>query len=643
MPQTEKTPILIVDDRRENLTALEALLAPLGLDIAKALSGNEALRCTLRTDFALVLLDVQMPDMDGYETAELMRKNPKTRHLPIIFFTAGMKEDLSRFRGYESGAVDYLIKPIEPAVLQSKVRVFCDLFRQRRELEAQERALEDLVERRTESLRSSESRLRSVTDFAPGSILQLDREGRLLFSNRPGGDGAWDLAVGSNWIDQVPAVHKAEIIDNLDQVLLTGKGEEFEIKGPTGSRWYRCRMNRVEDSPGLESCILFLTDITHQKDGEELRHRMEAEITRAQKMESLGSLASGVAHDMNNVLAAILTMTQMLQVKRGSDEVLAKDLSTIEKAVLRGRSLVKGLTNFVRKDLDEASPLDLNGLVKQEMELLSRTTLQKIELKVDLQEPLPLVWGDAGSLGSALMNICVNAVDAMPQGGALHLRTRSAQDSMVELSVEDTGSGMAAGVLERAMEPFFTTKPFGKGTGLGLSMVYATLKAHGGDVRIQSVQGRGTTLTLRLPIHEALLAPVSVPQVGTPLVGSPCRILLVDDDELIRESVPGMLETMGHEVLIAPGGKEALLMLQAGAKVDLVILDLNMPGMNGAEAFQKLRAAWPSLPVIMATGFLDPETAFLLDQGRGARSIAKPFNIKELGALIQGMGLPTRA
>lgn len=181
---TENVALLLVDDRPENLVALEAVLGNEGLDLIKAASGNDALRQTLKQDFALVLLDVQMPGMDGFETAELMRSNPKTRHLPIIFVTAGMKDIQQQFKGYELGAVDYLIKPFDPHILQSKVNVFCELYRQRRQIESNQLLLESRIRERVSELRESEERFHMLATHAPVGIYQIDTEGNCLFVNR---------------------------------------------------------------------------------------------------------------------------------------------------------------------------------------------------------------------------------------------------------------------------------------------------------------------------------------------------------------------------------------------------------------------------------------------------------------------------
>jgi CheY-like chemotaxis protein len=377
-----------------------------------------------------------------------------------------------------------------------------------------------------------------------------------------------------------------------------------------------------------------VADLTEWKRVEQRQRDLEAELHHAQKLESLGSLAGGVAHDMNNVLAAVQAIVQTLRDSHPGDSGLQADLGLIERASTRGRDLVKGLTNFVRKELKEPEHLDLNALVREEVELLGHTTLRRVVLDVDLAGDLPPVLGEHGALGGALMNLCVNALDAMPGKGTLTLRTRRLEDGRILLLVEDTGKGMTPEVLARAMEPFFTTKEAGKGTGLGLASVYATVKAHGGTVALRSAPGRGTTVEIRLPAADGGAAPAAPAEVPVPAPGS-LRILQVDDDDLILATLPRMLEQSGHRVVTAGGGREALEQLCAGLEVDVVVLDLNMPGMNGLETLERIRGIRPNLPVLLATGFLEPGAEERLRRCGRAMSIAKPFSMTELAGMLK--------
>jgi PAS domain S-box-containing protein len=383
--------------------------------------------------------------------------------------------------------------------------------------------------------------------------------------------------------------------------------------------------------PSMGFCVVFLRDITERNLATVERKRLETEVLHMQKIESLGRLAGGVAHDMNNVLGAIMAISGLLAVKHPEDSGIQKDVNNLMNAANRGRDLVQGLNQFARKELHEPVPLDLNELMRREAELLRRTTLQAVEVVLELEEPLPFVRGEANVLANALMNLCVNALDAMAGKGRLRLATHCLPPDQVELVVEDSGEGMTPDVLAKAMEPFFTTKPAGKGTGLGLSMVYGAVKAHAGTLDLQSMPGAGTRVTIRLPATEAAPASAQGPAVASAAKRQKLRVLLVDDDEMILATIPPMLSALGHQVTAASSGAEALRRLEAGLGVDLVVLDLNMPAMDGREMLGRLRLVQPDLPVLMATGNsgdlgLDD---FLARDGRAAL-LRKPFTLTEL-------------
>lgn len=380
-----------------------------------------------------------------------------------------------------------------------------------------------------------------------------------------------------------------------------------------------------------EACIITATrDLTQRKQAEEERRLLEAQLHQIQKQESLGALAGGVAHDMNNVLGAILSLasTHRAQLEDPCDP-LATSFETIISACLRGRGVVKSLLCFARKELETSQPVDLNALAREVLQLLSHTTLQRITLATSLQDGLWTVLGDASTLSHALMNLCVNAMDAMPAGGTLQVKTENLPDANVRLTVTDTGQGMAPETQEKAMEPFFTTKPMGKGTGLGLAMVFGTVKAHGGTVEIHSRLGEGTSVFLTFPASEATAGP---PEAFAPASarGQAKRILLVDDDDLIRASVTPMLELLGHQVHTAEGGLEAMALLDGGLDIDLVILDLNMPGLNGAETLAGMLAQNPQQEVLLASGYSDGDLGALMMGRPTVNFIQKPFSIAEL-------------
>ena len=285
-----------------------------------------------------------------------------------------------------------------------------------------------------------------------------------------------------------------------------------------------------------------------------------------------------------------------------------------------------------RKGLETREPVDLNELVRQESELLSHTTLQRVQLDVDLAPDLPLIIGDPSALASSLLNLCINAAHAMPEGGTLSLRTRAGTDGSLELSVADTGSGIPPNVRSRIFDPFFTTKALGKGSGLGLALVAATVRAHGGTISVDSAPGLGSCFTLRFPVASFPKALNQDPPV--PVQNSPGRlqILLVDDDELIRQTAAPLLEALGHDPQVVASMAEAFATLKKDPFIDLILLDNNMPGMTGAEGLPILRSRWPDIAVIMISGYVDPSLGQTLQAHPEVPLVPKPFGSKELSA-----------
>jgi len=384
----------------------------------------------------------------------------------------------------------------------------------------------------------------------------------------------------------------------------------------------------------------FVSDISQRKRQEEEKAKLEAQFQQVQKMESLGMLAGGIAHDMNNVLGAILSLASAHLCTQPDGTPLYRALETICKATERGGKMVKGLLSFARQTPCEENPLDLNTILKEQVSLLERTTLAKVRLQLELEPGLRPVLGDAGALTNAFMNLCVNAVDAMPDNGSLILRTRNAASGWVEVEVEDTGTGMSTEVLAKAMDPFFTTKEVGKGTGLGLPSVFSTVKAHRGQMEIQSEPGRGTRIRMRFPACEVEGQPANATGTAeTVAMVRSLRVLVVDDDELIQDSMRVILEGLGHRVALAGSGEEALALVEAGENPDLIILDINMPGLGGVAALPTLRGLRPKVPVLLCTGRSDQTALTLASEQNGVTLLTKPFGIRELRKHLETIGL----
>lgn len=394
---------------------------------------------------------------------------------------------------------------------------------------------------------------------------------------------------------------------------------------------------RARDIELVQRLLDHAWSIIERKRTELAKREVEQQLQQSQKMESLGNLAGGIAHDLNNVLAAVLGMASASRGRFQESDPMTKVLDTITKACTRGRDVVKSLLIFARRELGETKPLDLNALVRESVELLSHSTLKRVDLLLDLEEPLPEIQGDSAALSHCLINLSVNAVDAMPGQGTVTFRTRRIPGEGISLSVRDTGTGMSPEVLERAMEPFFTTKPQGKGTGLGLSMVYGTMQAHDGSLSIQSRLGEGTEVVLSFP--ESRLIEATPPEATFPRVTSPTRalrILVVDDDDLVRATLGMMLEVLGHKVTLASGGEEALQRIKGGLDIDLVVLDMNMPGQTGIQTLAQLRILRPHQRVLLASGHTDEALESIVAADPELEFISKPFDLSDLTKRLNG-------
>jgi PAS domain S-box-containing protein len=377
------------------------------------------------------------------------------------------------------------------------------------------------------------------------------------------------------------------------------------------------------------------------------RERTEAELLQAQKMDAVGQLVSGLAHDFNNLLAAILGNLELLEM-RLSDPHLVKLAQAAARSARHGAKLNEQMLAFSRKQYLSPKPIDLNELVLGTQDLLRRSLGGNVEVTTALADGLWSALVDPHQLELVLLNLAINARDAMPAGGRVEIRTRNVnageRDKPAELmpgdyvmiSVADSGTGMSPEVLARACEPFFTTKEPGKGSGLGLAQVYGLAQQSGGGMRIASVAGKGTTVAVYLP--RSLAAPQRSTEgrnaAGRAGLSRRARVLVVDDNEDVRDVMVAYLETLGYQSLQAASGHDALeLLADAGDSVDVLLADYAMPGMSGADLARTVAANWPELPIVVITGYAD--TTGLGDQLDDTVLLHKPFGINELGSAIE--------
>jgi two-component system, cell cycle sensor histidine kinase and response regulator CckA len=665
--------ILIVDDDVKSLTAMEALLAGPGREIVKAASAAEAFRCLLRRDFALILLDVRIPDMDGFETATLIRQRERSRYTPIIFISAIDTLESDVFRGVASGAVDYLFKPVVPQVLQTKVSVFVDLFQMNERLKQQ-------------AIRQSEERFRliveSLQDYA---VFMMNPEGRVTLWNR-GAERMWGWeqnevlgqAFARFYSADDPAANQPDHI--LPQTIAHGRHEEEGWRHrKDGSRfWANVVFTTVQDDNGdLIGFSAVTRDLTDRKRAEDelqrlnagmqkhiaeqteelirtiaQRERLHEELLQAQKMESIGTLAGGIAHDFNNLLNVILGYASLLEQSATSSQISAS-VDVIKETVTRGSSLVRQLLAVARKSETQFERSEINGLLQGLQALLQETFPKTIDVFVRLEPNLPALMADPNQLHQAMLNLCLNSRDAMPDGGELLLKTgtisgielrkhfqEARQEQYVRIGVTDTGLGLDKAIKNRVFEPFFTTKSQGQGSGLGLSVVYGIVTNHSGFIDMASEAGRGTTFDIYLPVPSDAAALIPAAEAGEEkkidqTAWNGATILFVEDETHQLNLMQNHLAAEGHRVLTARDGGEAVqTYLRHKQEIDLVVLDLGLPKLNGWEAYKMMKEADPNVKAIFATGFISPEIEAHLQTEDSSAVITKPYSPSEMSKKI---------
>jgi signal transduction histidine kinase len=547
----EPVSILLVDDQPAKLLSYEAILGDLGETLLMASSASEAFAQLLKNDVALVLLDVQMPDLDGFELAALIREHPRFQKTALMFVSAIHLSELDFLKGYEIGAVDYVQVPVVPAVLRAKVRVFAELHRKTRQLERLNAELEQRVGERTAELEASGAALKQLN-------------------------------------------------------------EELEARIEQGTRE---------------------------------RETALSQLFEAQKIDTIGQLTGGVAHDFNNLLMAMMSSLQLLKKRFNVDSAALRLIDNALQGAERGAALTQRLLAFARRQELKPGAIDVGELVAGMGDLLGRAIGPTVEVTRAIGPDLPRVKVDGNQLELALLNLALNARDALPEGGHLTIAAEAEEvghksvpqleaGAYVRLTIEDDGHGMDEATCARASEPFFTTKGVGKGTGLGLSMVHGLAAQSGGALRLTSRPGQGTRVELWLPqaAEEARVASPEPPPAAANTTARAVRVLVVDDDILVSTITAAMLEDLGHVATVANSGAEALDRILRGEEFDLVVTDQAMPGMTGTELARRLGSLRPGLDVVLATGYSDIDSADHNDLA--LPKLSKPFLQGDLSALI---------
>lgn len=650
-----KPKILIVDDRPENIIALEKVLEETDAVLIKAFSGNEALIQSLHHEFALAILDVQMPEMDGYELAMYLGKAQKTQHMPIIFLTAFDSLDYEVLEAYKSGCVDFICKPYHPEILRAKVNVFLQLHRQKQilveklELERSKKYLENIFSSMSDAVMvSSLDGCIQKINKATTALMEIDEEqiiGEPLSRFFLDYDEVSTLFIPHNRFEP----HDIKPFENKECMMINGTGDMFPVSLTLS--FFRDRGGKII---GL---VLVVMDIRMQKKAEEERHKLEDQLRHAQKMEAIGQLAGGVAHDFNNIIHAIQGYSSLLLELTDPCSKKHEFIQEIFNSTERAGALTRQLLAFSRKQIIESRDLDLNALIKNFLKMIARVIGEHIMLDFKPFAGSLRVHADPGQLEQILINLCINARDAMDNGGELVISTRhkvldkefcqiqpwAEPGDYAVLTVSDTGCGMNAYTQSRIFEPFFTTKQFGQGTGLGLATVFGIITQHNGLIQVQSEVGSGSTFHIyfhRVALREQ--PPQIPPASPAKTTGGSETILLAEDEDSVRRLTARMLRHAGYQVLTASNATEAKeIIAKNHPLIDLALLDMVMPGGSGKDVHDYFINLKPEAHTIFMSGYSGGIKSEDIINRNQIAFLQKPFGIETLFLTIRRCLLPS--
>jgi PAS domain S-box-containing protein len=629
--------LLIVDDNAATRYALRRRMERQGFTVLEAGTGAEGLQLIAEQIPDALILDVNLPDMSGFDIVRQLRSEPRTALLPVVHVSAASIQTGDIVTGLEAGADAYLVHPVDPDVLLATLRTL-------------------LRVRDTEfALRDSEERFREIFVNVSAPIAVMDGELRIHECNhafaRLIAQSAPEHSLLHSFTDDQQAA-----IGGLSEALAAGerwKGTlSMLVKGDVRETEWQVSPYRAT---GLS--LVFIEDVTEHRRREQShlrqldtvnsqlahevaeRARTEEQLLQAQKMDAIGKLTGGIAHDFNNLLTGIVTGLELIK-KRTADARPEKVLDYADAALASAKSaaaLTHRLLAFARQQPLDTRPTDINKHVRSLEDLLSRTIGKRIGLTLELTSRGAVALVDAGQLESAVLNLVINARDALPEGGNVWVSTfeaysqgnpRLEDGQYIALTVRDDGLGIEHHVIDKVFDPFFTTKPIGQGTGLGLSTIYGFARQSGGDVHIRSVVGHGTEVTLMLPAAvNQTVAPEQIPEIAE--LGAGEHVLIVEDTASVRMFVNEILTEAGYRCTQAADVTTALSILEHDISVDLLLTDVGMPQMNGRELAQRMRGWRPNVPVLFMTGYAENAVNRQHFLGEGMDMIIKPFHMVE--------------
>jgi PAS domain S-box-containing protein len=672
---TARPRVLIVDDKEDNLYYLRTLLTAYGYDVESAVHGAEALTRARHSPPGLVIADLLMPVMDGYTLLRHWKADDKLKDIPFVVYTATYTAPEDERLALDLGADAFIVKPMEPDDLIARIRQVYSgradagsrsargpgaddqeivkqysaaLVRKLEEKTIQLETVNRALQKEIAERKQVGTRLETLIEQANIGIL-VHREFKPILAN-----GEMARIFGYQDKDQIRDMPDCRILfADSEQARITAYYKErlkggdvpgfYSIKGKTADGTIIDLENRsfvIQWGDRLAVCTM-LTDVTEQR-------QVEAQLRQAQRLEAVGQMTGGIAHDFNNLLTVIIGNTELIE--ETVDPSLRGLAEMARKAAERGAELTSRLLAFSRQQPLDPKAIDINALILNIDGLIRRAIGGQLEIKTVLGTDLWHVFVDPSQLENALLNLAINARDAMPDGGRLTIETSNvridkaavadqvnfAPGDYLLVAVSDTGTGMDNNTLAHAFEPFFTTKDVGKGSGLGLSMVYGFVRQSHGQIRIRSEPGQGTTVNIYLPRAADDVA-LAKPEIrnGSLARGSE-RILLVEDDAMVRDMVVMQLASLGYHVVSAVNGPQALEVLKREHGFDLLFTDIIMPGgLNGRQLADEARKLCPGLRVIFTSGYAETSVVHDGQLDQGVHLLNKPYRREDLAKKVR--------
>ena len=633
--------ILVVDNHPVMLKLMSSLLEKEGHQVRTAETGLAAIEILKSYTPNVIITDLEMPNINGEKLCRIIRSMPELKDVHIIILSAIAAEKDMDFT--EFGANACIAKGPINHMKQHIIAVLEELDQGTFDCESSNvRGIDDICEREiTKELLTSREHFEAIINNMSEGILELTADARIVIAN-PSVISLVGISeeklLASNFLDLFEKKNKQRI-----KTILETNWEEPQIipeDSPIILNGRLVSLNFIPIKDAIhESIIVIITDVTEKK-------HIEEQLMKAQKMEAIGTLAGGIAHDFNNLMTVMQGNVSLMLMTMESDHPHYEHLRNIEQQIISGAKLTSQILGYASKGKYEIQAIDLNDLLDETSEAFGRMR-KNLTIERYLDADLFGIQADKAQIEQVLLNLYINAADAMPDGGKLILKTNNINHkkipariydpkpgSYVELTVTDTGIGMDKETLERVFEPFFTTKTIGKGTGLGLASAYGIIKGHDGYIEVDSEKGHGTTFYIYLPASGSI-CPKKKKTTGRKLFNGQGTILFVDDEETVLDVGVKILEKLGYGVLAADGGEKSIQVYKnMKDKIDMVILDMIMPEMGGGVVYDQIKSINPEVKVLLSSGYSkDGQATEILNRGcKGF--IQKPFTIKDLSGKI---------